>query len=406
MRTLRQDHSTAMFPLMGWNTETPGDLKLLQRVRDCGLTIAGIGDAGGLENCSKAGVTLIVQDPVFSHDWSAATHDWRSFDPAPVRDAVHKRVRELMHHPGLAGYYLMDEPGAALFPGLGRMADLIREVDPDHWIYINLLPNCASPQQLGTPSYAEYLEAFVKECNPQALSYDNYFLTRDNPSEHDLFWRNLLETGSCARRHGIPFWNIVSSVGSYSYRVPTDADLRLQAFGSLAYGAGGIAYFTYFAPPHGNYRLSPVDQFNNETPTWYHLQNVNLQIQTLAPTLLKLHWRRVYHLGAVPQGCPGPDPDGVVQKAPFIPLNGDYQVDEKATDTPLVVAEFEAADKTPYVMLVNPNLAQSVFLRLRLREGLKVASIVSAYTGSETPFYDHQAFLSPGQGALLRLETA
>ena len=35
----------------------------------------------------------------------------------------------------------------------------------------------------------------------------------------------------------------------------------------------------------GNYRMAPVDQFGNATQTWDHLQNVNLQIAKLAPTL-------------------------------------------------------------------------------------------------------------------------
>lgn len=397
----RRKTSKTRFPLMAWNTEIPGALKLLKRVRACGLTMAGFGDATALENCHKAGLTMIVQDPLIFNN------DWLTFDPAPVRSAIRRRVRELMKRPGLGGYYLMDEPGANRFAGLGRMVELIREVDPDHWVYINLLPNCASPEQLGASSYADYLELFVKHCRPQALSYDNYFLTRENPADYEYFWRNLQEVSVCARKHSIPFWNIVSSVGSYSYRVPTDADLRLQAFASLAYGAGGIAYFTYFAPPHGNYRLSPVDQFNNETPTWYHLQNVNLQIQALAPTLLPLQWRRVYHMNAVPRGCPGPDKAGFVERAPFISLNSaDFKVTDDMPNGPLVIADFEASDKTPYVLMVNPDLESSAFVRLKLRRGLKVAAIVSGYTGTETPFADHQAFLAPGQGALLRLAPA
>jgi len=36
----------------------------------------------------------------------------------------------------------------------------------------------------------------------------------------------------------------------------------------------------------------------------------------------------------------------------------------------------------------------------------KVGAIISAYTGGGIPFYDHQAFLAPGRGALLRLEPA
>jgi hypothetical protein len=32
----------------------------------------------------------------------------------------------------------------------------------------------------------------------------------------------------------------------------------------------------------------PVCQLGNETPTWHKHQNVNLQVQKLAPTLLQL----------------------------------------------------------------------------------------------------------------------
>ena len=59
----------------------------------------------------------------------------------------------------------------------------------------------------------------------------------------------------------------------------------------------GIAYFTYFTPEVGNFRMAPIDQFGHETQTWQWMRNVNLQVGKLAPTLLKLKSDRAYHLG-------------------------------------------------------------------------------------------------------------
>ena len=58
-----------------------------------------------------------------------------------------------------------------------------------------------------------------------------------------------------------------------------------------------------------------IDQFGNPTPTWYFLQNVNLQIQKLAPTLLKLTSDRVYHFGKPPAGTHGPDDASLLKNA-------------------------------------------------------------------------------------------
>ena len=70
--------------------------------------------------------------------------------------------------------------------------------------------------------------------------------------------------------------------------LPFAADLRFQAYSTLAYAGRGLCCFIYFAPPVGGCRNAPVDQFGNETPTWHHLQNVNLRFQKLGPTLLQL----------------------------------------------------------------------------------------------------------------------
>ena len=72
------------------------------------------------------------------------------------------------------GYYLRDEPGTAMFPGLAKVAGLVRELAPGKWPYINLFPDYANSDQLGAPNYADYLERFITTCHPSIISYDNY----------------------------------------------------------------------------------------------------------------------------------------------------------------------------------------------------------------------------------------
>jgi hypothetical protein len=68
---------------------------------------------------------------------------------------------------------------------------------------------------------------------------------------------NLLAIRRVARKHGLPFWNAVSSnqIRPYS-TVPSPANLRLQVYTTLAAGARGLTWFTYYA---GNYEHAPID---------------------------------------------------------------------------------------------------------------------------------------------------
>src|SRR4051812_1302928 len=76
------------------------------------------------------------------------------------------------------GFSLMDEPGAAQFADLARRAEEVRARHPGKFGYINLFPNYASPAQLGTATYEEYVGKFVSEVKPEVLSMDHYPLMR------------------------------------------------------------------------------------------------------------------------------------------------------------------------------------------------------------------------------------
>jgi len=372
---------TNFFPIMAWNSVAK-DPATLQKMRECGLTIAGFVAPGTLDACRAAGLRAIVSDA------RASGYDWRNVDAAKARKNIASLAAKVGRHPALYGYYLRDEPDAGMFAGLATVASLIRELSPGKWPYINLFPDYATPGQLGTPDYSEYLEQFIATCHPSIISYDNYSLM-DDGSVRENYWSNLEAVRAACQKHGIEFWNIVLSVAHFSYRELNAADYRFQVYSTLAYGGRGIAYFTYFTSPTGNYRMAPIDQFGHPTPTWYFMQQVNLQIQKLAPTLLQLSSDAVYHFGQIPSGAHGPPPNSLVSSA-----GGDS----------FLAGDFTHRDGSRYLMIVNKDLAKSRPCSPQFRKAARRVQHVSAYNDGSTPFEGEDVWLPPGGGLLLKVE--
>ena len=307
-------------------------------------------------------------------------------DPAAARKRVAELVNQVKTHPAVYGYYLRDEPPADFFPGLATVADIVKEMHPGAWPYVNLFPNYADLSQLGAANYEAYVEKFVEVCRPPVLSYDHYALLEGGGLRPEYF-PNLEVMRRVGIKHDVPFWNIVLSNAHFNYREPSAADLRFQVYTSLAYGARGIAYFTYFAPHVGNFRLAPVDQFGNETATWQAMQDVNLQVEKLGPTLLKLRSDAVYHFGDVPKGCAGPGERSVI----------------KAIAGQMVVGDFTHADGTRYVIVVNKSFTGSAPCLPQFRDPPAKVELISPYSGMPVPFEGEYRWLAPGQGALLKV---
>lgn len=298
------------FPIMPWN-HAPNDPAVLQRIKDCGFTMAGFVSPDMLDACEKIGLKAIVHDP------RTSGYDWAKVDAAKARSNVASLIAEFGKHPAVFGYYLRDEPTAAWFPNLEKVAAPVRELAPGQWAYINLFPDYASDEQLGT------------------------------------------------------------------------AGFRLQAYSTLACGGRGLSWFTYFAPRVGGYRDAPIDQFGHETATWQLLQNVNLQVQKLATTMLQLQNEDAYHLGIIPPGCHGPSTNSLVSG-----IAGDNAL----------VGDFTHPDGSRYVMVVNKSLTASRVCQPQFRKPPKSLQHISPYTGQLTPYEGEYTWLAPGQGVLLKPE--
>lgn len=368
------------FTILPWGT-TPGDPAVLETIRDCGFNVAGFVAPDSLDAVQAAGLkALVIEGSCHVGDAEA------NLDDAEIARRVEALVARVKDHPAVYGYYLRDEPSARPFPGLGKWAAAFERAHPRCLPYINLFPNYASPAQLGTASYDEYLDQFVATVKPRFISYDHYALMDDGGLRGGYF-QNLESVRRVALANNLPFWNIVLSNAHFHYAEPSPGGLRFQAYTTLAYGARGISYFTYFAPHVGNYRLAPIDQFGHKTPTWDMLRSVNLQIQKLAPTYVTLKSVNVFHHPNVPEGC-----QGLESSRHLTSLDGGD----------LLAGEFEGPGGEPYVLIVNKDLHRSTAFGFTPKVAGDI-SVISAYTGQPTGFGGEQVWLAAGQGMLLRL---
>jgi len=150
--------------------------------------------------------------------------------------------------PACWGYLIRDEPSAKDFPDLAKTVADIRKARAGKLAYINLFPNYANAQQLGTDSYDEHVQRFIKETNIDVLSMDHYPMFRPDADGRDHYCKNLEVMRRESLKAGIPFWNFFNTMPFGPHTDPTEAQLRWQIYTSLAYGAKGVMYFCYWTP--------------------------------------------------------------------------------------------------------------------------------------------------------------
>jgi len=306
------------------------------------------------------------------------------------KEVIQSAAGRFAKHPALYGYMVCDEPSAGVFPQLGQVADEFRRVDPAHGICINLFPIYAATEQLGVPTYEQYLDEFLSTVKPPALCYDHYPFMRHGKDRQDFF-HNLEVARRACLKHETPLWIVVLSSWWDHFRTPTEPELRWQAYGALAYGIQGIAYFTYW-PAKDNY-AAVVDYAGVPQRMYEDIRRLNLELSVLGPQLAALRSIGVYHVGKdIPVGCQ-PLPDESWLNAPG--------------NVPLALGLFESKDGGRYVLVMNRNCEQAESVTLRFPPNVTSVSLADPTTGrfSELRFQEHECrvTLPAGPGRLLAL---
>lgn len=244
-----------------------------------------------LDLAAASGLTAFIAD-------NRMPHSMQEKDAAARLDAI---VKDYKDHPALAGYSVADEPLLPAMKGLGEVVAYLREKDPDHPSWINLMPYVPGPA-FGAPSYQDYVDTYLKEVQPFTLSYDHYTFLKDH--DRPTFIKNLAIIREASRKRGIPFWNIVLSTEHGPYRNVTEGELRYEAMQTLAYGGKGLIWFTYWEPQDKSFiwTHSPILADGTRDPHYDMIRRVNWDLRALGSAVLHADSTDVFHAGKIPDG--------------------------------------------------------------------------------------------------------
>lgn len=300
-------HISREFPISYWlgPTENFTNLERYQEIKNAGMTFVMPQFESGptpTDNLKYLDLAHKIGQKAFVYDTRMPFKITGDDNAKANLDAI---IKDYKKHPGLAGYYIIDEPNASLFPGLAEVVAYLREKDPEHPAYINLFPNYANAQQLGTASYEEYVREFIKQVQPFVLSWDHYNLTTDGDGNN--FYPNLMVMNKLSKEFNIPFWQIVQVVQFGNTRNLTEDELRYEAMQTLAYGGKGLLWFTYWQSrsTEFDWQQAMINKDGTRNPHYDMVKNVNAEVRAIGGELLQAENIAVFHSGQIPQGTNG-----------------------------------------------------------------------------------------------------
>ncbi len=210
-----------------------------------------------------------------------------------------KGAASFTDHPAIWGMDLVDEPSALDFPAIAERYTLTQKLFPKQFPYVNLYPNYASVaentdaqkiNQLGTSTYAEYIDRWCAEVPADYISYDFYCYAAGIP----LAYENLRIVSEACRRTGRQMW-IILQVNSRNPQKWISADnLRFQAFTAMAFGAEVISWACYTS---GWWHNQVLDDHGEKTQQYDKLKTVNAELHTVGTEFMKYRTTSSHMIG-------------------------------------------------------------------------------------------------------------
>lgn len=393
-----------------------------QEIADAGFTFVHNGnylwdETGiryGLDIAQQAGLKVLVAgDPLLA---ALTANFWADGDPTGYHPRITASDAEVAlralftayrDRPAFAGFSFADEPAANRFGTLGSLVATARAIAPGSLPYLNLRRLGQPYGPWGTagmdvPTYTRYLQEALDTVAPPLLSFDRYPMLAGG-AEDPGYHQNWALVRAAGLRAGIPTWVFIQSLGYAGHRLPTAAELAWQVNTSLAYGAKGIQYFTYWTPDPSRGdgfagAQGLVTAGGERTPLHDAAKQLNVGwLRPVGRELLPLVSESVAHANeaVLPAGATGFVPDGRIAG-----VSGD----------PVVLGVFAAAAAAPddaearWVLVANRSFAARAAAQVVVASAY-AASRFDPASAAYTPVGTASVPLAlpPGGAALLRL---
>jgi len=294
-----------------WNYVKFGVIDIISAVKDweeLGINLAMSFEYDGDKN-SKEDMILLL-DECYNRNIKVIVCDKRTCflnyidnGAKAYQKDVEKAVAEFGNHPAVYGFHIGDEPNKNQWDSAIESYIICRDAASHLIPFMNLLPYFLDgfEETVGVERdrYFEKLEEFMVRTKAKVLSYDCYcqcaFFDREKWLE--VYFRNLEIFSSVAKKFGAELFTSLLSVGHWSYRVPTEDDLRWQISTAISHGVDGIMwFFIYERDLDGSYRNSPIDLFWKRTDMFDKLSRQNNTFNKyFAPLLEGYDFDRVEH---------------------------------------------------------------------------------------------------------------
>jgi len=325
-------------------------------------------------------------------------------NPEKIDELIKAVTEDFKDFEGLYGYHVFDEPNEQMFETLAKIREAFDKYDPKHYAYMNLFPNYASNEQLGSNSYKEHVEKYIDVIKPYMVSYDHYHFLVDTPNvvrvnftdkrEADIyrdaqkrvsrpgFFDNLEIVRKASLERNVPYMLIVLLVQHGPYRYLSRAELKWEVWQTLAYGCCGTNFFTYWTPDCGpvwGYCNGMISMEGEKLEHYYDAQSCTKDAKAVGDIIVNEKSTAVFHVGE--------ESENVTQ---FVPYGGISSI----SGGNFTVGFFTG----DYVIVVNKNYEATACAKIETDKRLEIFDIDSKTWRD----FNGEIQLGKGEGALVR----